>query len=794
MEQSIKEFTLRVLEYNDLKELLSTYSQTPLGQKKIKAIEPIPDRDMIDQELNRLTEAVHYYQRGGDFSVSVIKDPEEIFKKLGIQDSILNGEEVFTILSLLKAAVTVRNLIPKLEKNHYYLLVKLIQDIPDLKILVKEINGNVNEKGYIESGASKELFHIRKKIDNLSAKVKKYLEDMMIKPGSDKVIRDDYITLRTGRYVVPVRTDAPFPVQGIIHGASSTGHTIFVEPMATVKINNEIIRFKEEESEEIERILKRYTYLFRSHLPTLVETSDMIGNIDFLHAKAKFSIEFRCVCPEIDSGELLRIEEARHPLLERFLLKRGGQIVPITVELGLKENALIISGPNAGGKTVSLKTIGLLVLMAQSGMHVPAQDMELPLFQQVIADIGDQQSITANLSTFSAHIENIGKMTKEVSSPSLILVDEIGTGTDPSEGTALAVSIIEYFRRKKAMVVVTTHHGGLKIYAYNTEGVINAAMEFDEKSMKPTYKLVMGVAGASSGIKMAHQLGLDDEIIEGARKYIGDAAMEAEDYLTRLRGLTVSIEKKKHELDRKMEECEEEERKRKQEFRKTKKQMNENLEAQLSHLIADFRKEANELLKDLKEKKEQIRLERFRIKKESILKEKIRETLIAHSNGEVILQNIGELQEGSRVAIPHLNLEGIVKSVLEDGSVEILCGKKKLRVGINDCRVIDRAFKKAITSKIPDSVKAKIVDKGHILREINVIGKRAEEALREVDKYLDDVYLAGFGKVRIIHGIGKGKLKKAIQNMLKDHPHVSSFRTGDPKEGGEGVTVVEVRG
>lgn len=794
MEQNLQEFTLRVLEYNDLKELLQIYSLTPLGQKKIRAIEPISVRELIELELNRLTEAVHFYQRGGDFPVEGVQDPEEIFKKLKIEDSVLNGEEVFTLLSLLKAALSVRKLISKLEKDQYYLLVKLIQEIPDLKFLIKEIDGNVNEKGYIESSASKELFHVRKKIDSLSAKVKKHLEDMMDKPGAEKIMQDDYITLRTGRYVIPVRTDAPFPVQGIIHGASSTGHTIFVEPIATVKVNNDIIRFKEAESEEIERILKRYTYLFRTRLAALEQTSEMIGVIDLLHAKAKFSIEFRCVCPELDSGDLLRIEGARHPLLERFLNQTGGRIVPISVELGSKKNALIISGPNAGGKTVSLKTVGLLVLMAQSGMHVPAQDMELPLFQQVIADIGDQQSITANLSTFSAHIENIGKMTDVVSSSSLILIDEIGTGTDPSEGTALAVSIIEYLRQKGAMVVVTTHHGGLKIYAYKTEGVINAAMEFDEKSLKPSYKLTMGVAGASSGINMAHQLGLRNEIIAGAKKYIGGAAMEAEDYLTKLRGLTVSLEKKKHELEEKIEAFEREGKKREQEFRLAEKQMKEYMKENLSNLIQEFQKESDALLIDLKDKKEQMKLDRLRRKKESKLKEKMREAFKTHVDQEPDTRPLGEVEAGNRVIISHLNLEGIVQSVHDDGTVEVLCDKKKFRVGINDCKVIGGISKRKILStKISDSVSAKIKDKEHVSREINVIGKRVEEALRGVDKYLDDAYLAGFGKIRIIHGIGKGKLKKAIQEMLTGHPHVSSFRTADPDEGGEGATIAELK-
>jgi DNA mismatch repair protein MutS2 len=795
MEQNLQEFTLRVLEYNDLKELLQAYSLTPLGHKKIGAIEPLSEQDLVELELNRLTEAVHFYQRGGDFPVERVQDPEEVFRKLQIEDSILNGEEVFALLSLMKSGLSVKKLIPRLEKNQYYLLVKLIQEIPDLRSLVKEIDGNVNEKGYVESSASKELFNVRKKIDGLSTKVKKHLEDMMDRPGADKIMQDDYITLRTGRYVVPVRTDAPFPVQGIIHGTSSTGHTVFVEPMATVKINNDIIKFKEAESEEIERILKRYTYLFRKDLPELEQTSTMIGAIDLLHAKAKFSIDFRCVCPELDSGGLLRIEEARHPLLERFLSQRGGRIVPISVELGPKKNALIVSGPNAGGKTVSLKTVGLLVLMAQSGLHVPAQDMQLPLFQQVIADIGDQQSITANLSTFSAHIENIGKMADFVSSSSLILIDEIGTGTDPSEGTALAVSIIEYLRKREAMVVVTTHHGGLKIYAYKTEGVINAAMEFDEKSLKPTYKLTMGIAGASSGIKMAHQLGLNSEIIEGAKRYIGEAAMEAEDYLAKLRGLTVSLEKKRYELDEKMEVLGKEGKKREQEFRAAERKMKTDMKESLSSLIQEFREEADSLLIDLKDKKEQMKLDRMRRKKESLLKEKMREALKIHSVEEPDTQPPGDVEVGNRVLITHLDLEGTVRSVHDDGTIEVLCGRKKLRVGINDCKLMESVSKRKILSaKISDSVSAEIKDKEHVAREINVIGKRVEEALKGVDKYLDDAYLAGFGKIRIIHGIGKGKLKKAIQEMLTDHPHVSSFRTADPEEGGEGATVADLKG
>ncbi|MEW5806771.1 MAG: endonuclease MutS2 [Acidobacteriota bacterium] len=793
MEKELKEYSLRVLEYDELKMLLASYALTPIGMKRIGQLEPIFEKSLIQEELNRVTEAVHFHHREGAFPISNAKDPEEIIKKLKIEDTILNGLEVYSLLSILKAGVQVRKLIPKLGKLSYYLLSRFFSTLPELQSIVKEIDGNVTEKGNIESSASKELYQIRKKIAKLKERIKERLDEMMFKPGADRIIQDEYITIRSGRYVIPVRTDAPFPVKGIIHGTSSTGHTIFVEPISTVDMNNEIIKLTEEETVEIEKILKRYTYLFRTHLDEIKITEQIIAEVDLLNARAKFAIDYRCTSPDIDSGGVLRLVDARHPLLEKFLLGSRGTIVPISAELGARERAMIISGPNAGGKTVALKTIGLLVLMAQSGMHVPAEEMQLPIFKQVLADIGDQQSISASLSTFSAHIDTVSKMAKAVTDSSLILIDEIGTGTDPAEGTALALSIIEYFKRKGALIAVTTHHGGLKIYGYKTEGVLNAAVEFDEKTFKPTYRLIMGAAGASSGINVARQLGLDDEIVEGAKRYIGEAAAEAEDYLTKLRSLTVSVEKKKYELEERIKELEADRKKLDADFKKKEAETKEKFNKELSALIAQFRSEADMLLGDLKEKRDQLKLDRERMKKEKLLREKIESAFVKKKFEEMKPLSLGSIKAGSRVLIQSLGLEAVVESVRPDGMLEVSVGKRILKVGMNDCAVVGEALlEENRVKKPPESVSVRIAEKA-ISREINVIGKRVEEALDEIDKYLDDAFLAGHRELRVIHGIGKGRLKQAIHEMLKDHPHVSSYRTGAPQEGGDGATIITLK-
>ncbi len=794
MHRSIKKYALRVLEYDDFKKFLAGYAMTEGGEKRIEALEPMYDRASIDSELNRLTEAVRYHTREGVFPISEVKDTEEIFRKLKIEDAILNGLEVYGVLTLLKAAISVKSLIPKLEKMNYYLLSTFFATLPDLRTVVKEINGNVTEKGYIESSASRELAQIRKKLERLSEKVKKDLEEMIFKPGADKIIQDEYITVRSGRYVIPVRTDAPFPVKGIIHGTSSTGHTIFVEPMKTVELNNEIIRLREEEAAEIEKILRRYTYVYRSNLVSIEETASLITEIDLLNAKARFSIEYRCTSPDIDTGNILKFLDARHPLLERFLKATGKKIVPISAELGNGKRALIISGPNAGGKTVALKTLGLLVLMAQSGIHVPAEEMHLPVFDQILADIGDQQSISTSLSTFSAHMDTISSMTRSVSPASLILIDEVGTGTDPSEGTALAVSIIEYFKKRGALIVVTTHHGGLKIYGYKTEGVVNAAVDFDEKTLQPTYRLVMGVAGASSGIKVARQMGLEEEIIEGARRYIGEGSAEADDYLTKLRALTVSLEKRKYELDEKIEKLTRKEEKMKADFKKKESEMKEKFNSGLSSLISEFRIEADILLGELKDRKERMKLDKERMKKEKVLKEKIETTLVKSDLKEARPLTLEKIKEGMRVWIQSLDIEGIVHSVRSDGTVEVTVGKRTFRVGINDCASVGGPFVEEVhIKKAPESVSARIPEK-RIASEIHVIGMRVDEALKTIDKYLDDAVLASLRSVRIVHGIGKGRLKNAVHEMLKDHPHVLTYRPGNQNEGGEGATIVELKG
>ncbi|PYT04913.1 MAG: endonuclease MutS2, partial [Acidobacteria bacterium] len=480
--------TFKTLDLEALIGLLARHVQTPLGRKRVIALLPSTDRDHINGELDRTTECVNYLSTGGSFGLSDLADPEESMAELQVQGTSLEPLQILALQRLISVGMDVRAQFGDLEiRGRYPQLSAIAGRVPDLRRMLASIRGKVLPTGEIDDSASPVLRRIRRELNERRARIYRNLESLMHE-RAPSAIQEDIVTVRNGRFVIPVRTDSRGQVPGVMHGLSSSGQTTFVEPLTIIDQNNEMVRLREEEEIEIARILLEITEAFRANLSGIAAVADALAEIDFTHAKARLSVEFNCARPAMIEDSALLLEDARHLLLEHQLKLAGGKAVPISLEMDAAHQTVVISGPNAGGKTVVLKTVGLIALMAQSGLYVPATRATLPVFTQVLADIGDQQSIAANLSTFTSHMRNIAEMAESVSPPALILLDEVGTGTDPDEGAALGVAIVDFFHRKGATTIATTHYNPLKTWASQAEGVLNASVEFDEVTLRPTYR------------------------------------------------------------------------------------------------------------------------------------------------------------------------------------------------------------------------------------------------------------------------------------------------------------------
>ncbi|HET9478974.1 MAG TPA: hypothetical protein VFO72_06500, partial [Pyrinomonadaceae bacterium] len=509
------------LEYQHLLELIKRNAQTETGQRRVDALTPIDDVDALRRELSALSECVTLRRRGVKWWFNGLSDPTEAIARLRVEGASLDPLAILQTARLCEQAMSARAAILA-ERENAPVLWQLVENLPrDLNSLVARVTNKILPSGELDDRASPELANIRHEINVLRSRITRSLERLMHR--SAEAIQDELVTIRNDRFVIPVKADHRGRVQGVAHGYSSSGATAFVEPLETIDANNELQSLHESEAREIARILSGLSAELRAQLPAIEMAAEAVAELDFINARAVFHQTFNCVVPEIltrrdayTSGHL-ELVEARHPLLEENLRATGGAVVPVSFALDDEKNAMVISGANAGGKTVVLKTTGLLALMALSGISVPARSARFPFYASVLADIGDHQSLAANLSTFTSHVANISRMIEVCEAPALVLLDEVGTGTDPEEGSALGVAVVDHFRRVcGAHVIATTHYSGLKMYAGNEEGVINASVEFDEKTLRPTYRLVVGVAGASSGLEIARRFGVPMGIVDSA--------------------------------------------------------------------------------------------------------------------------------------------------------------------------------------------------------------------------------------------------------------------------------------
>jgi DNA mismatch repair protein MutS2 len=805
--------TLKTLDFESLVSLLARHVQNPLGRKRVIALLPSSDRAHIDRELDRTSECVNYTSTGGAFGLGEIEDPEESLAQLQVEGTSLDPQQVLALQRIIGAGIDLRAQFSDAEiKSRYRELSSITERVPDLRRVLASIRGKILPTGEIDDSASPVLRRIRREINERRTRIYRSLESLM-HDRAPSAIQEDIVTIRNGRFVIPVRTDSRSQVPGVMHGLSSSGQTTFIEPLATIDQNNEMVRLREEEEIEIARILLEITEALRSNRAGIVSIAEALAEIDFTQAKARLSAEFNCVRPTMTDSRALVLEETRHPLLEHGLKKTGGKIVPISLEMDEAHQTMVISGPNAGGKTVVVKTVGIIALMAQSGLHVPASRAVIPVFGQVLADIGDQQSMAANLSTFTAHMRNIAEMADSVSPPALILLDEVGTGTDPDEGAALGVAIVDFFRRARATTIATTHYNPLKTWASQTEGVLNASVEFDEETLRPTYRLIIGVAGASAGLEIARRMNLPNEIIEEAGEWIDPAHIEASDYLKRLKKLVDEQESLRAALEEERQATADKYARLDIEFTRREADRQREFESQLAQVIRDFSAESQRLLDTVKDRATAARLKKESEVRASELRKSAAVRLrkqaasapvsTAPATAPVAVMSsaqpavefesdAAEIHPRDRVRIKSLNQEGSVESI-SDGQYTVLVGSLRFRAQRDEIQLIKSAPPSKHTAAAPRGVSAEVRVDESATQEINVIGKRADEATDRVDKFLDEAYMAGAEMVRIVHGHGTGALRRAIAELLTGHTHVERFKAAPSDQGGSGATIAELK-
>jgi DNA mismatch repair protein MutS2 len=783
--------TIETLELKALIELAARHVQTAPGRAQMMRLHPLTSRSEILSELELTSECVTFLNTRGRFGLSGMEDPEPIVAQLHIEGTSLEPRQILALERLLLVAKEVRDLIRLSETTGIFpRLMHIASRIPDLRHILASIHGKILPNGEMDDNASPELRIARRDLTERRSRIHRALESII--HGQGQAVQEEIITFRNGRFVIPVRTDSRNQIPGVVHGLSSSGQTTFVEPLTIINQNNDLVRLRELEALEVSRILLSITESLRENIESIKAIIAIITDLDVVQAKGVFAIEFQCVVPQISTGKSCVLREARHVLLEHSLRSSGGKPVPISLELDENHQVLIISGPNAGGKTVVLKTLGLLSLMAQMGFHVPAREALVPVFEQVFADIGDQQSIAANLSTFTAHMRNIAEAALRVHPPALVLLDEVGTGTDPDEGAALAIAIVDYFRKTGATTIASTHYPALKMWASQTAGVRNASVEFDERTLRPTYRLIMGIAGASSGLEIARRMHVEESILGRAKGLIDPSHAQAREYLRRLKETLDDHERLHAALEEERAALAEKYSTLDLEFSKREEQRRAEFDAALAKVIAEFKAEGERSIRKIKDRVEAARLKRAVENQAAELRRtsaRLRQGTEQTAAPSDPAGSNEEIREGDRVRIQSLDREGIVESIREDAFV-VMVGPLRYRADRTDlARTAERAVAAPVTS-----MRTSIADdSSEPVTELKVIGLSADEALDRVDKFLDQSFLADIETIRIIHGHGKGILRKAIAEMLSSHPQVERFSLAPHDKGGSGATIVEMK-
>ena len=785
----MNEKSLRILEFNKIKEKIKTYARTYAGKEKIEELKPYDNLFELNNKLEETDEALQVLIGKGNPPLEGLFDIHEGVERARKGGTLTPGQ-LLKIGSTLRATRNMKEFFKREENEQSYeRLEDLAYILTPLKPLEDEIERSIVSEEEVSDKASQTLYAIRKSLKEKNSSIREKVSSIV--RSHSKYLQDDLYTMRGDRYVIPVKSEYKSAVPGIVHDQSSTGATFFIEPMSLVNLNNEIRELVLKEKAEIEKILTALSLKVRENSDTCLSNFKMLVEFDFIFAKARYGEKLNAVKPLIREDGRFNIISGRHPLIEE------DKVVPSDVYLGDEFDTLMITGPNTGGKTVTIKMVGLLHIMGLSGLLIPARDnSSIAFFNEVFAEIGDEQSIEQSLSTFSSHMTNIVEIMKHVDNNSLVLFDEIGSGTDPAEGAALAVSILETLRSRGAKLIATTHYSELKAYALKTDGVENASVEFDIETLKPTYRLLIGVPGKSNAFEISKRLGLAEGVIRRAKAYMSEENLQFENLIRDLQ--EKSIVAKKEARDAEMLKKEAEELKARYEdklerLEKTREKAYMDARHEAKQIISDAKDEADEILKAMRalEKMGISGGGRARLEEE---RKKLKDSLEAKEKGlSKMKENEGEplkkVTLGMEAFLPSLNQKVIVVSMPDSkGEVQVEAGIMKINVKLKDLR----KSKETKVEKIKRKREVKL-NLSNIESRVDLRGLDSEEACYKADKYLDDAYRANLGEVTIVHGKGTGVLRSAITTMLKRHPHVKTFRLGVYGEGGDGVTIVELK-
>ena len=825
---NLAQSSARVLEFDGLKELLRGYTFSPLGQQRVRGLSSSNDPAWIQEQQEFASEIREFRRVGGRFDFSGIVDVGSLIEESRIAGAALETTEIRDAVSVVDRAAEWREIAlhPPAAMRSEWRRVRIISgQIIDFTEFLRSFHNKIQPDGTLEDRASPELARVRREIEKQRRAIQESLRGYLRRLTDQGTAQEELVTIRGERFVIPVKVEQKRRVQGVVHGASSSGQTVFVEPLETIEQNNELVRLLEEEQAEIHRILLEMTSRIGAQADAILAAIDVLAELELQFAKARFAEDYNCVEVHLsgygqesggdtrlrvseESKARLLLHNARHPLLERNLKAKGAAVVPISVDLEGERRQLIITGPNTGGKTVTLKTIGLLALMAQSGLPIPADRAELPVFDAVLADIGDYQSIEQNLSTFSAHVTNIDFISRTATPQSLVLLDELGSATDPEEGAALAVAIAEHFHRIECISVISTHHTSLKVYAANTPGVLNAAVGFDERTLQPTYELKVGVPGASAGINIAQRLGLNSVIVESARARLGTQARDVGQFLDRLHAELREAESERLRVREREQELTREKARLAAEGKQQQQVKVRELEKKLESVLRDFEYHAREAVNAIQDRVAAQKLSKDAERRIAKLRREFRDqfdsTVVAHSTGadqgdpHAQPQAVKHVSEADTVKLKSTGRPAKVVRKIDDNHFELQMGLMKMKIGRDDIAEV-LASAQAVAESPVKAARARGIsvtvanEDANVPSEINVIGQTVDNASREVEKYVDRAFLAGLPRVRVVHGSGMGILRKALRRMLQEHPHVASVTEPPQNEGGRGATVVELR-
>lgn len=774
---------LHVLEFDKIIDQLVDQAETSIGKERASDIQPDTSLEKVVRLQDETDEAAHVLRLNKTIPFGGIRDIRDSLKRSQI-GGMLSATECLDVANTIYGGRQVKRFLQSLEDD-LPILKGMVEDIFPLKEVEQEIRRCIDENGEILDHASAKLRSIRSQIRSLETRVREKLDSYT--RTHSKMLSETVVTIRNDRYVLPVKQEYRAQIGGIVHDQSSSGQTLFMEPRAVVEWNNNLQQAFLHERQEMERILRKLSARIGDVADTLSNNIDILAEIDFISARAKLARLMKASKPKMNDRGIINMRQARHPLIPY------DEVVANDIEIGKDYISIVITGPNTGGKTVILKMVGLCTLMAQSGLQVPALDgCELAVFQEVFADIGDEQSIEQNLSTFSSHMKNIVSIMEKVDENSLVLFDELGSGTDPSEGAALAMAILDEVISRRARVIATTHYPELKAYGYNRDNVVNASVEFDVDSLKPTYRLLIGVPGRSNALEISERLGLNPAIIQQAKSLIGIDSKNVENMIAALEKSQIAAEKNYEEAYETLLESEklrDELEREWRNFQHKKRELYEKAEEKAEQAIQKAREEAESIVAEIRKMKTAVAFKEHEwIEAKKMLEEAqpqlVDGTISKETENEA---GSGSLSPGDEIKLLSVNQQGVVLEKLSDHQYMIQVGMMKMKAKREDLQLIGKGRQEP--EKTVTTVRGA---KQHVKTELDLRGERYEDALRRLEQYIDDAMLSGYSKVTIIHGKGTGALRSGVQEFAKNHPAVSSFRYGKGNEGGSGVTILEL--